>query len=474
MEGITLIGVLDKIDGVMYAPILIIVLAAAGLWFTFRTKGVQFRLFGEMFRVIKEKPAKEGGMSSFKALMISTASRVGTGNIVGVSTAIVLGGFGAVFWMWVIALIGMASAFVESTLAQIYKRRDADGSSYGGPSYYIQDALHSRTLACLFAIFLILTYAGGFNMLASYNLQSTFKAFSFYNPSVTPWIIGLIIAVLVFWVIMGGGKRTAKVTSTLVPFMGALYVLVALIVIICNAGMLGAVFSQIFHDAFNFHAIFGGIGGSCLAYGIKRGLYSNEAGVGSAPNAAAAADVSHPVKQGLVQMFSVFLDTIIICTATAFMCMCCGLDITADLAGAPMVQAAAGTLMGKTVGAAFVAFCMVLFAFTTLVGNLYYCNNCLAFLNGGEMPSKAFMVGFRLVCAALILVGAALSMAAAWDIADILMGLMVFVNIPACCVMGKTAYAALDDYVKQKKAGQNPVFKAANIGLDPEKLDFWK
>ncbi|MBQ6454063.1 MAG: amino acid carrier protein, partial [Coriobacteriales bacterium] len=281
--------VLEWLDGILYYPILIVILIGAGLYFGFRTKFVQIRMFAESCRVLAEKPHEEGGLSSFKALMISTASRVGTGNIVGVSTAICLGGFGAVFWMWVIALVGMASAFVESTLAQIYKKKDKDGSSYGGPSYYIQDALHSRTFAILFAIALILTYAGGFNMLASYNLQSAFEAFSFYNPNVTPWIIGAIVSLVVFWVIAGDGKRIGEVAGILVPFMGGLYVLVSLVIIILRAGVLPAVIGQIITDAFDFHAIFGGVAGSCLTYGIQRGLYSNEAGVGSAPNAAAAA-----------------------------------------------------------------------------------------------------------------------------------------------------------------------------------------
>ena len=279
---------IDKLIGdistVMYSYVLIILLLATGLYFTFRTRFIQFRMFLESIRVVGEKPEKAGATSSFQALMVSTASRVGTGNIIGISTAICAGGFGAVFWMWVIAIIGGASAFVESTLAQIYKRRDPEtGESYGGPSYYIEAALHSRPLAVIFAFSLILTYAGGFNMLASYNLQSTFAGYSFYDPETTPWIIGAILALLVGYCVMGGGKRIVKVTSTLVPVMGGLYVLVSLIVIVMNFGLLPQVLGRIFSEAFDFQAIFGGLAGSCLMYGIKRGLYSNEAGVGSAP-----------------------------------------------------------------------------------------------------------------------------------------------------------------------------------------------
>ena len=464
---------IDSLNSFLYYPLLIIVLIAAGLYFSVRTGFVQFRLFGEAVRVISEKPSQEGGTSSFKALMVSTASRVGTGNIVGVSTAVCLGGFGAAFWMWLIAIIGMASAFVESTLAQIYKRRDTDGSSYGGPAYYIQDALNSRAMGIVFSVFLVLTYAFGFNMLASYNMQDSFKAYSFYNPAVTPWLIGGILAVLVFWCLLGGGKRIANVASALVPFMGVIYVLVALIVIVMNAGLLPSVIAQIFADAFNFKAIFGGVAGSCMMYGIKRGLYSNEAGVGSAPNAAAAADVSHPVKQGLVQMFSVFLDTIIICTATAMMCMCSNVEPSADIAGAMYVQLSVSGVMGGF-GPVFVTFSLMLFGFTTLIGNLYYCNNALAFINNNKMPGKKFMMGFYVVCALLIFVGAGLSMGLAWSIADILQAIMCLINIPTCIILGKVVYAACADYIQQKNADQNPVFRAKAIGMDDSKLDFWK
>ena len=464
--------ILDGLDSFLYYPVLIIVLLAAGLYFSVRTGFVQFRLFGESIRVVAEKPAKDGSVSSFQALMVSTASRVGTGNIIGVSTAICLGGFGAAFWMWVIALIGGASAFVESTLAQVYKRKDPNGDSYGGPAYYIESALHNRGLGVAFAVSLILTYAGGFNMLASYNLQDTFKAYSFYTPGVTPWIIGAILAVLVGWCIMGGGKRVVKATSTLVPIMGVLYVAVSLVVILFHINLVPGVFAEIFRNAFDFQAIFGGVAGSCMMYGIKRGLYSNEAGVGSAPNAAAAADVSHPVKQGLVQMLSVFIDTLLICTATALMCMCSGVTPTADIAGAQYVQQSVSSVLGGF-GPIFITIAMVLFAFTTLLGNLYYCDNCLAFILK-KTPSKQFMTGFRIIAALVIFVGAGLSMAAAWAIADILMAAMCFINLPACIVLSKVAIDACKDYEKQKSEGKNPVFHARDIGLEDAGLDYWQ
>ena len=466
-------AMVGKLSGVLYYPILIIVLIAAGLWFTFKTNFVQARLLGESIKVVTEKPSKEGSVSSFQALMVSTASRVGTGNIVGVSTAVCLGGYGAVFWMWLIAIVGGASAFIESTLAQIFKLRDENGDSYGGPAYYIENALKNRGLAVAFSVFLILTYAIGFNMLASYNLQSTFAAYSFYNESVTPFIIGAVLAVIVGWCLFGGGKRVIKAASTIVPFMGVIYIAVALIIVVMNIGLLPGIIAKIFADAFNFSAIFSGVAGSCMMYGIKRGLYSNEAGVGSAPNAAAAADVSHPVKQGLVQMLSVFIDTILICTATAFMGLSSGIEPTAELAGAPYIQEALKSIFGGF-GPVFITLAMVLFAFTTLIGNLFYCDNALAFLNKGKMPGKSFMTGYRVVCALVIFAGAGLKMGLAWDIADVLMAFMCLINIPACLMLGNVAVAALNDYVAQKKEGKDPVFKAANIGLDASKLDYWK
>ncbi|MBR4014456.1 MAG: amino acid carrier protein, partial [Clostridia bacterium] len=277
-------NVISFINDALYSYLLVIILVLGGLFFTFRSKLVQFRLFGEQIRVVGEKPSSGKNVSSFQALMVSTASRVGTGNIIGVSTALCLGGFGSVFWMWLIAIIGGASAFIESTLAQIYKKKGPDGS-YGGPAYYIETALKCRPLAIIFSILLILTYGFGFNMLASYNLQSTFAPYGFYNSNVTPWIIGLIIAVAVGYCLFGGGKRVLKVTGVLVPIMGIAYILVALIIICMNVTTLPSVFARIFTEAFDLRAIFGGFGGSCVMYGIKRGLFSNEAGVGSAPNA---------------------------------------------------------------------------------------------------------------------------------------------------------------------------------------------
>lgn len=463
--------VISLISNFMYGKLLIIILLLGGFYFTFRTRFVQFRLIRQAFSSIMEKPEDgDKKVSSFQALMVSTASRVGTGNIVGVSTAICLGGFGSVFWMWIIAIIGSASAFIESTLAQIYKKRGPE-SSYGGPAYYIEAALHCRPLALVFSIFLILTYGFGFNMLASYNLQSTFSSYSFYNPDVSPWIIGLILAVVVGYCLLGGGKRILKVTSIMVPVMGVLYVLVSLLVIGLNITYLPAVIGRIFREAFDFHAIMGGFSGSCIMYGIKRGLFSNEAGVGSAPNASASADVKHPVAQGLVQVLSVFIDTLLLCSATAFMCMCSGVEPTEALSGAPYVQAAMQQSLGS-IGPLFITVSMILFAFTTLLGNLFYVDNIFNFIFR-RTPGKQFMTIYHIIAAVVIFIGAGLNAGLLWDIADVTMGGMTIINMPVILILSRYALKALKDYEQQVNAGHKPIFHAKDIGL-PHKVDYWK
>lgn len=459
---------LTLVSDALYSYILVILLVAGGLYFTFRTKFVQFRLFKEQFRAVTEKPG-ESGVSSFQALMVSTASRVGTGNIIGVSTALCIGGFGSVFWMWLIAVLGCASAFVESTLAQIFKKRGKDGC-YGGPAYYIEAAFNNRALAVVFAVLLVLTYGVGFNMLASYNLQSTFSAYSFYNPSISPWIIGFIIAALVCFCLLGGGKRIVKATTFIVPFMGVAYILVALVIVGLNVTSLPGIFSRIFAEAFDVKAIFGGFGGSCVMYGIKRGLFSNEAGVGSAPNASASAEVSHPVKQGLVQVLSVFIDTVLICSATAFMCMSSGVEPTKEMSGALYVQTALQTALGAF-GPWFITVAMVLFAFTTLLGNLFYVDKGICYIAKKELGKKV-RTAYYVLASLIVFVGAGLSADMLWNIADIFMGAMTIINMPVILILGKYVYRALDDYTKQRKEGREPVFRAKDIDL-PYDVDYW-
>ncbi len=463
-------NIIGAVSGVLYQPWCVpLILLLGGVIMTVRSRFIQARLFKECFKVVMEKPSTEGGISSFGALMISTASRVGTGNIIGVATAICAGGPGAVFWMWVTAIIGGASAFVESTLAQIYKKRDSDGSSYGGPAFYMQDALGQRWLGLLFSGLIILTYAVGYNMLASYNLQSTFAAFDFYGPK-TPAIIGVVLAVLFALCIFGGSKKLAKITGVLVPVMGVAYVAVAVLVLALNVGQVPAMFAMIFKDAFNFKAIFGGFAGSCMMNGIKRGLYSNEAGMGSAPNAAATADVSHPAKQGLVQMLSVFLDTLLICTCTAFMCLSSGVSFGPEMEGASYVQGALAETLGAF-GPIFIAVAMSLFAFTTLIGNYAYCEGCLKFLFKRQVGKPGLLI-FRLVATGLVFVGAIATANLVWNLADMTQAFMVLVNMPVILLLMKPAMACLEDYCKQRKAGKDPVFRAKNSGIS-EKLDYW-
>ena len=467
-----LAGTLDTISGFMYTYLLVALLIGVGLYFFIRTRALPLRLFKEAIRVVAEPPHEEGEVSSFRALMVSTASRVGVGNIAGVATAVTLGGAGSVFWMWVIATLGGASAFIESTLAQIYKKQGPH-HSYGGPAYYIQTALKQNWLATLFASVLILTYMGGFNLLASFNVADAFTEYSWANEW-TPWIVGCILAVLMAGSIFGGTRRLTDVTGVLVPVMAIIYLGVGLVVIALNYQNIPAMFSAIFAGAFDFQAIFGGFAGSAMMYGIKRGLYSNEAGVGSAPNAAASASVSHPVKQGLVQMLSVFIDTMVICTLTAFVVLSSGVGEDGGVTGAPLVKDAMATVLGQPVAQVFISVALFLFAFTTLVGNFYYAEVNFRFRMRNKHMKHWMLSIFRAIAALLVFAGALLKFEVAWNLGDILMGLMALINLPVIVILGNQAIRCANDYVAQRKAGLEPHFKASSIGLNPDKLDFWK
>lgn len=469
-DFILLTDFINALSDLLYSYILIILLLGTGIYFSIRTRFVQFRLFIESLRVVAQPGSDENGLSSFQALMVSTASRVGTGNIAGISTAICLGGPGAVFWMWLTAILGSASAFIESTLAQIYKRRAEDGSSYGGPAYYIQAALKKHWIGVAFAVFLILTYMGGFNLVASFNIADSFRAYSFFNESSTPMIVGLILAVIFAVCIFGGSKQISRITEVLVPFMGLFYLAVALFIVVTHYSLIPQMFSSIFSNAFDFRAIFGGFTGSCIMNGIKRGLFSNEAGVGSAPNAAASAAVSHPVKQGLVQMLSVFIDTILICSATSFMLLCSGVAPSEELKGMPWVQAAASESLGGF-GTVFITIALCLFAFTTLIGNFYYAEMGLKYLCG-RTPGKALLNAFRIIAALIVLAGSVMEFSLVWSTADVLMGFMALINLPVILILGGPAIRCMRDYMKQKKEGKDPVFRAKDIQLR-DKTDFW-
>lgn len=452
----------------LYSKFLIVLLVATGLYFTVRTRFVQFRMLPEAFHVLLEKSNK-GSLSSFQALMIATASRVGTGNIAGVTAAIVAGGPGAVFWMWLMAVIGSASAFIESTLAQVYKTKDGEQGFKGGPAYYIQTALHCRWLGVLFSILLVACFAFGFNGLQSFNLTSSFRYYiSDFDNSILPTVIGAVVAALAGLMFFGGGGLIGKISSLLVPVMAVLYILVGLFIFFTNLPAVPATFAAIFRQAFDFQAIWGAFAGSCVVQGIKRGLFSNEAGMGSAPNAAAAADVTHPAKQGFVQVLSVFIDTLVLCSTTAFIILLGGLfEQGGTLDGIPLVQQSVALHFGQA-GIHFMTISICLFAFTSLIGNYFYSEANIKFIS----DNKALLLVFRLFAIVMVFIGSQMDLTTAWDLADVLMGLMATVNIVAILLLGNTACKVLRDYERQKAQGHNPVFHASDVGID--ETEFWK
>lgn len=456
--------ILGKINDFMYTYILLFLLVGTGIYFTVRSRFVQVRLLKDGIRILKEKADSHDGakpVSSFQALMISTASRVGTGNIAGIATAIAAGGPGAVFWMWLMAVIGGASAFIESTLAQVYKTRD--GKDFrGGPSYYMEKALKKRWLGVLFSILLIICFAYGFNGLQSYNMSSALEYYiPGYSDTIYPMIVGALLALLTGLVIFGGVHRIGFITSVLVPIMAGAYLLIGLFTVLTHLPELPGVLALIVSKAFDLQAMAGGMAGSAIVLGIKRGLFSNEAGMGSAPNAAATATVSHPAKQGMVQVISVFIDTLLICSATAMMLLLSGVEgVPSVLDGIPYVQKAISANVGAW-GIHFITFSIFLFAFSSLVGNYYYAESNILFIKN----NKKLLMAFRFTCLLAVFLGAQADFSLAWNLADITMGCMAIVNIISILFLGRIALNVLKDYETQKKAGKDPVFKAANVGL---------
>lgn len=446
--------VLQSLNEFLYSNILIVLLLIAGFYFSLRTRFVQFRLLKEGILLLKEKAQTKDGVSSFQALMISTASRVGTGNIAGVATALAAGGAGSVFWMWLIALVGASSAFIESTLAQVFKEKDGD-SFRGGPAYYIEKALHKRWLGIVFSVLLIACFIFGFNALQAYNVSSSLLYY-YEDSAVVGFWIGALLAIAAGLVIFGGVHRIGVISSTIVPIMAGMYILLGITITLLNIEKLPMLITQIFAEAFDFRAILGGFSGSCVMLGIKRGLFSNEAGMGSAPNASASADVSHPVKQGLVQMISVFIDTILICTTTAFMILNFGLE--SGLTGMPLVQMAIHAKIGE-IGIHFITISIFLFAFSSLIGNYCYAESNLKFIT----KNKRVVFLFRIVCLLVIFFGAQADFTFVWDLADVLMGLMAFLNIVVILMLGRIAIRCLRDYESQRFHGLDPTF-------NPEKL----
>ena len=442
---------------ILWSYVLIVLLIGAGLYFTIVNRFVQFKFIKEMVRLLAEGTSSEteGGISSFQAFCMSTASRVGTGNLAGVAIAVVAGGPGAVFWMWVIALIGAASAFVESTLAQIYKEEAPDGFR-GGPAYYMEKALGNRNLGIAFSILITICFGLVFNSVQSNTISLAFQE-AFGTARMTT---GIVITVLTGVIIFGGVKRIARFTEAIVPVMAVAYVAIAMFVIVKNFTMIPSIFKLIVESAFGLKQAAGGAMGAAVMMGIKRGLFSNEAGMGSAPNAAATAEVSHPVKQGLIQALGVFTDTIIICSATAFMILISGVYTQGDLGGIQLTQVALTSQVGAW-GSLFVAVCIFLFAFSSIIGNYYYGESNIEFINSDSKwlfiyrAAVLFMVGF----------GSIAKLAIVWDMADLFMGLMALLNIYAIMKLAPIAKIALDDYTRQKKQGKNPVFNPGSLGI---------
>lgn len=446
-------NLVDGVNNILWTYILIALLIIAGLYFTIGTRFVQFRLFGEMFRLIVEKKEEKGGVSPFQAFTISTASRVGTGNITGVALAIGVGGPGAVFWMWIIAIIGMATAFIESTLAQVYKVKDGD-TFRGGPAYYMEKALGTRKLAIIFSILLTLCFGFIFNAVQSNTIAASVGDVF----SIQPYVIGILLVLLTATIIFGGVHRIVKVTQVIVPVMAIFYLIVAMYVVVTNFTEIPAVFSLIFTEAFGLREAAGGTLGAAIMQGVRRGLFSNEAGMGSVPNAAATASISHPAKQGLVQSLGVFFDTIIICSATAFIIILAGLYKTGENDGIVLTQNSLAEHVGSW-APYFIAIAIIFFAFSSIIGNYYYGETNIEFIHA----HKGWMTGYRMLVLVMVMFGSIAHVQLVWNLADLFMGLMAILNIAVILLLGKTAFQVLNDYTKQRKKGVNPVFYAKTI-----------
>ncbi len=437
--------------------LLIPMLLIAAVWFTIRTRGVQFRMVGEMCRLlVGREPGKKGrdSVSPLQAFMVSIASRVGTGNLAGVATAIVLGGPGAVFWMWLIALIGASSAFIESTLAQLFKVSDGNGNFRGGPAYYILHGIGSKVWAATFAVLIAITFGLAYNSVQSNTIAEAFNT----SWGIPTWVSAISVTILSMIIICGGLRSIARFSQWVVPIMAISYIIVALIIIIMNIGALPHVFGMIFADAFGIEqGVAGGVG-AAMAMGIRRGLFSNEAGEGSAPNVAATAHVSHPVKQGLVQALGVFTDTLVICTCTAFIILCSGVHAGAESKGISLTQAAVGSQIapGTAFGASFVSIAIFFFAFTSIVANYYYGETNIRFLT----KHRSAVYAYRVLVGTMVFLGGLMSLGLVWSVADITMSLMALCNLAAILVLGRYALMCLKDYRRQRREGKNPVYHA--------------
>lgn len=461
----------NAINDIIWSNALIILCLVAGIYFSITTKFLQVRYIKEMVSLLFGGKSSEQGVSSFQAFAIAISGRVGTGNIAGVATAIAMGGPGAVFWMWAIAFLGAASAFIEATLGQIYKEV-RDGQFRGGPAYYIEKGLGIKWYAVVFAVATIISTA-----LLLPGVQSNSIALGVKNAFNIPVeYTGVLVCLLLGLIIFGGVKRIGKVAEIVVPFMAGGYILMALIIIFYNYEKIPETFGLIFKSAFALEPTFAGIFGMAVSWGVKRGIYSNEAGQGTAPHPAAAAEVSHPVKQGLVQAFSVYIDTLFVCTATALMILFTGKYNVLNPEGGFIVENVPGMAVGSeftqnavntifpSLGAGFVSVALFFFAFTTIMAYYYIAETNFSYLL--EKGGKTWMIqALRVMIIAATFYGSVKSAALAWTIGDIGVGLMAWLNIVAIFLLRKPAFAAFIDYEKQRKEGKDPVFVAKDLGI---------
>lgn len=446
--------------------LLVALLAICGVWFTVRTRGVQFRMLGEMIRLVFQSTGKPGEgrhISSFQAFNVSLATRIGTGNLAGVATAIAIGGPGAIFWMWVMAIIGSANAFVESTLAQLYKIR-GKSAFIGGPAYYINKGIKKRWFAVIFAVAIIMDFGLTNNMVQSNTISLAFtQAFG-----VSSMWMSMVLTALTLLVIFGGIHRIARVSTVVVPLMAIVYLVVTVAVIVMRFDRIPDVIMLIIDNAFGMGQAIGGGVGTAIIMGFKRGLFSNEAGEGSAPNAAAVATVSHPVKQGLIQALGVFTDTLLVCTCTAFIILCSGLfDSGAN--GIELTQLSLTNEIGA-IGSPLIAVLIFFFAFSSIIGNYYYGECNLYFMT----RSRKVLFVFRVLVGVLVLVGALSTLDLAWALVDFFMVVMTVCNLIAILLLGKYAVRCFEDYRRQRREGKDPVYHASSIPEIADDTECWQ
>ena len=471
---------ITTVNDAVWGYVLIFALVGCGLWFTIKTRFVQFRMVGEMFRLLTDSAFdtveeqvqgqreryKRKRISSFQAFAVSVATRVGTGNLAGVASAIAVGGSGAVFWMWVIALIGSATAFVESTLAQLFKQKHKD-SFIGGPAYYIQRGLHQRWMAVTFAVLITCQFGLSNNSIQANSICGAMQEAFGWSPL---WV-GMALAALGLIIVFGGIQRIAFVCAILVPLMAFGYMVLAIVVIIMNIGLIPHVFKLIMLDAFGIEKVVGGTIGATIMYGVKRGLFSNEAGEGSAPNVAATAAVSHPVKQGLIQALGVFTDTLLVCSCTAFIILISGLYHVPELNGIALTQSALQSEVGST-GPIFIALAIFMFAFSSIIGNYYYGEANIRFIT----PNTKVMTAYR-ICSAgvMVMFGALASFELVWNIVDFFMAFLTACNLVAIVLLGRYAFRLLDDYRQQKRQGiKEPTFHRSQLPELESELECWE